>query len=152
MYSRFDANAQLMKTSCTNLGMPPGQDTTDQEIGDMYHAIQNAATVTGVDHRFILAVIVQESLGCVRVYITFSVHPSPGLMQDHAGAYGCNPSAKGVLGQTMHPCPAEQIYGMIQDGVAGTASGDGLAKYLNVVVARAASLGLPDMTSRGAQV
>lgn len=69
-----------MKVGCTNLGMPTGSDTTDEEIGIMYHAIQKVAGATGVDHRFILAIVMQESLGCVGVYTTFSAHANPGLM------------------------------------------------------------------------
>lgn len=80
MVKRFDANAEIMKKGCTNLGLPAGSDTTDEEIGNMYWAIKNAAKATRVDHRFILAVIMQESLGCVRVYTTRVTHASPGLM------------------------------------------------------------------------
>lgn len=52
----------------------------------------------------------------------------------------------------MHPCSSEQIQGMIQEGVSGTASGDGLAGYLNAAVARAESLGTPSTDSRNAQI
>ena len=138
---RFDTNAELMKVSCTNLGMPQGSDTTDEEIGMLYHAIQDVASSSHVDHRFILAVIMQESLGCVRVYTTANANANPGIMQDHAGSHTCNPATKGITDQMVFPCPAEQIQGMIEDGVGGTNFGDGLAAYLNTVVHRANAAG-----------
>ena len=49
-----------------------------------------AADATGVDHRFILAVIMQESGGCVRAPTTNYGVRNPGLMQDHNGSGTCN--------------------------------------------------------------
>jgi hypothetical protein len=77
--------------------------------------------------------MLQESEGCVRVRTTSAAGSTtifnPGLMQDHSGLHSCNPH-----GTEMKPCPYEQIYGMIQDGVAGTTAGDGLAACLNEAV------------------
>jgi hypothetical protein len=39
------------------------------------------STATGVDHRFVLAVLMQESHGCVRVNVTSGGVRNPGLMQ-----------------------------------------------------------------------
>lgn len=120
-----------MKKACTNLGMTPGSDTTDDEIGLLYHAIQRVAEATGVDHRFILAVMMQESKGCVRVYTTANANSNPGLMQDHAGEHTCNPGFSRDASKMVKPCPQLQIEGMLQDGVGGTAAGAGLAELLN---------------------
>jgi len=84
--------------------------------------IQAVANDTNVDPRFILAIMMQESKGCVRVQSTFGSQLNPGLMQSHAGINSC---------AGIDPCPASTIYGMIQDGVGGTATGDGLAAIMN---------------------
>ena len=65
----FNNNKQLMFSSCANNGW--GANDSGPEVGDIYDAIQDAATKTKVDHRFILAVIMQESGGCVRAPTTF---------------------------------------------------------------------------------
>ena len=89
------------------------------------------ANETLVDHRFILAVIMQESSGCVRVPTTFSPAPdfirNPGMMQDNNGGATCHEHDW----QIMTPCPTAIILQMIRDGAAGTNSGDGLAQVIN---------------------
>lgn len=47
-------------------------------------------------------------------------------MQDHDGSSTCNDG-----GDVQNPCPTSEILGMIREGTAGTASGDGLANCLN---------------------
>lgn len=99
---------------------------TQQEVADMYDAIQYAAAATFVDHRFILAIVMQESGGCVRAPTSNYGVPNPGLMQDHNGSATCND------GYTVqNPCPGETIMQMIQEGTGGTTWGDGLAQCLN---------------------
>ncbi|KAL8796514.1 MAG: hypothetical protein Q9195_001188 [Heterodermia aff. obscurata] len=90
------------------------------EINDIKTAINSVSASTGVDARFILAVIMQESRGDVRVGTTSVDHANPGLMQSHQGV--------DCIGQT--PCPASVITQMIQDGAGGTSSGDGLEQAL----------------------
>lgn len=99
---------------------------THEEIVDMYEAIQFVAAATFVDHRFILAVIVQESGGCVRAPTSNYGVPNPGLMQDHNGTASCNNGTK-----AQKPCQGETITQMIQEGTGGTTWGDGLAQCLN---------------------
>ena len=85
-----------------------------------------------MDHRFILAVIMQESKGCVRIHSTVSPDGTirnPGLMQDHNGDHSCNDNQN-----MLNRCPAEQIGGMIRDGVGGTNDGAGFAELLNIAV------------------
>ena len=115
-----------MRVSCTNLGPDNGPDNSEEEIGQIWNAVQLAAYYTNVDHRFILAVLLQESKGCVRVRTTANPVPNPGLMQAHDGAYSCN-----LNGNIQNPCPATEIFGMVLDGAGGTANGDGLAGILN---------------------
>lgn len=101
------------------------QDTAAEEA-DIRTAIEAVAKETHVDHRFILAIIMQESGGCVRVQSTSYSVTNPGLMQSHEGSHTCDPN-----GVETYPCPQSEITGMISDGTAGTSSGDGLAACIN---------------------
>ena len=115
-----------MRTSCINLGSDNGAADSDEEIGHIWNAVQYVSYLTNVDHRFILAVLLQESNGCVRVRTTNNGVPNPGLMQAHDGPSSCN-----MNGKIQTPCPPAEIFGMVFDGVGGTSTGDGLAGILN---------------------
>jgi LysM repeat protein len=110
-----------MQSSCAQWGVP---DNTDDEINNMYNSIQSVASSTGIDARFIFAIIMQESNGCVRAPTTNYGVRNPGLMQSHNGVGTCND------GSVQNPCPSSEITQMIQDGSAGTPSGDGLKQCL----------------------
>lgn len=124
---RFNANKVNMRISCQNNAW--GENNSDEEIGQLWNAIQSAAWQTKVDHRFILAIIMQESQGCVRVITTENGVTNPGLMQSHNGQSSCN-GPDGIL----FPCPTSKIFGMVADGAGGTPDGDGLAGILNTLV------------------
>lgn len=111
----WNANVPLMQKSCGWNSW--GTDNSADEINAINDAIQQASGQTGLDNRFILSVIMQESKGCVRVPTTNNGVVNPGLMQSHNGSGSC----AGV-----DPCPAETITQMVMDGTAGTPSGDGL--------------------------
>lgn len=123
-----------MKASCAQWGVT---DNTDDEIEEMRSAIQSIASSADIDARFILAIIMQESTGCVRVITTqYSVF-NPGLMQSHNGTGSCNTNnaalgLPGVAGNgvVQTPCPSTEIDQMIKDGVTGTSSGDGLVQLM----------------------
>lgn len=51
------------------------------EVGAIYDSIQTVASETKLDHRFILAVIIQESGGCVRAPTSNYGVRNPGIMQ-----------------------------------------------------------------------
>ena len=124
---RFNSSKFILQQSCTQFGF---DNDSPSEIASIYNAIQSVAASTLVDQRFILAVILQESGGCVRVPTTFGSVPNPGLMQDHNGSATCwrNTADKVVV---QNPCPDGTIKQMIQEGTGGTASGDGLAQCLD---------------------
>lgn len=111
----WDANVPLMQKSCGWNSW--GADNSNAEITAINQAIQQVAGETGVDNRFILAIMMQESKGCVRVPTTNNGVRNPGLMQSHNGSGTCS----GV-----NPCPSSQITQMIRDGVAGTPDGAGV--------------------------
>lgn len=115
----WNTNSAVMKNTCGWNGW--GADNSDAEIAGINSAIQQVAGETGVDARFILAIVMQESKGCVRAPVTNNGVRNPGLMQSHNGSGSC----AGV-----NPCPQSQILQMIRDGTAGTSSGDGLRQTL----------------------
>jgi hypothetical protein len=69
----FNANKAIMFNSCGWNGW--GDNDSGPEVGAIWNAVEQVAAETKVDHRFILAVILQESGGCVRVSV-FSFSPS----------------------------------------------------------------------------
>ena len=117
--SMWTANQQTLQKSCGWL--KAGPDNTPQVIQDIYNAVQSRASVSLVDHRFIFAVILQESNGCPRVGATTSSGGvnNPGLMQSHNG-HSYSPSHS-----------SESIMAMVQDGTQGTQHGDGLVQNLD---------------------
>lgn len=100
-----------------------------QEVAFIEQAISSVAGESGIDRRVILAMIMQESQGNVRVNTTYSADGvrNAGLMQ----------SPNGVLFDANNP--QQSILQMVRDGVLGTPFGDGivqlLAKYENVYAA-----------------
>lgn len=99
-----------------------GEDNTDAQNQDIFDAIQDRAKASLVDHRYILATILQESHGCVHVGETESSGgvTNPGLMQSHNGdSFDEKAQTKSILL-------------MVQDGTQGTKHGDGLVQLLNI--------------------
>lgn len=121
-------NANLMKSTCGWNGY--GAENSATEIANIKASIIKYADQTLVDKRLILAVVMQESKGCVRAPTSHNGVTNPGLMQSHNGAGTC---------AGKNPCPASMIDLMIKDGVVGTAHGDGLRGTLNKAIARVGS-------------
>jgi len=104
-------NLHIIERSCDLLYKQPNNNA--QETQDLYDAIKQVAHETRVDHRFILAAVMQETMGCVRAESSASpdgIH-NPGLLQSFKGTYTCNDN-----GKVSNPCPKDQILGMIRDG------------------------------------
>ncbi|KAH8656015.1 hypothetical protein BGZ60DRAFT_435130 [Tricladium varicosporioides] len=118
----FNNNKATIKASCTQWSVA---NPSDSEIADISSAIQSVASSTGIDARFILAIVLQESNGCVRAPTTNYGVRNPGLMQSHDGSGTCNE------GSVSNPCPASTITQMINDGTAGTSAGDGLKQCIS---------------------
>lgn len=83
----WNNNNASMLTACSDLGYDT--DNTADDVGNIWDAIDTVATETELDHRFILAVVLQESGGCVFVKTTYSDAPNPGLMQSYDGSGSC---------------------------------------------------------------
>lgn len=70
--SMWTANMAYISISCTQFGEP---NNSDQESADLKTAIQSVASSSSIDQRFILAVVMQESKGCVRAPTVCDPHP-----------------------------------------------------------------------------
>lgn len=113
----FNANIPLMQGSCVWNNWGPANTMTN--VNRMKRYINNVARDSMMDHRVILAIIMQESGGCLHVPTTNNGVINPGIMQSHNGA-AFDPSK-----------PVTTIRQMIIDGVQGTAYGDGLVQLVN---------------------
>lgn len=76
----FTANNGILAGGCTQFGVAAN---SAQEISDIGSGIQQVAGQTGLDSRFILAILLQESNGCTRAPTTNYGVRNPGLMQSH---------------------------------------------------------------------
>lgn len=94
-------------------------DNSPEETSELQEAIHAVSEKTGVDPRFILAIVITESRGCVRVPSTAMAVPNPGLMQ----SYG--PHAKGSCHEPtiQNPCPYTEIEQMVIDGTDSNPAG-----------------------------
>ncbi|KAI5363027.1 Putative chitin-binding, type 1, Endochitinase-like superfamily [Septoria linicola] len=125
--SAWSANLPTLSASCSQFNVA---DNTDSENADLKAAITSISSTSGIDSRFILAIIMQESKGCVRAPTTQYSVKNPGLMQSYQGVGTCNPGTAAAP-QAVTPCPQSQIEQMIKDGVMGTvADGTSIASAL----------------------
>lgn len=106
--------------SCSNnnWGVP---NNSPQETDQIFTSIERVSRATYLDRRFILAILLQETKGCVRVHTTYSADGGPnlGLMQSHNGVSTCNSGTWGAPKGLLVPCPGDEILGMIYEGVVG---------------------------------
>lgn len=121
---RFAASLPILSKSCAQYPGSPANNL-DSENNDLKTAIKTVAGESGVDARYIFAVVMQESNGCVRAPTTNYGVTNPGLMQSHNGPGSCNRD-----GNVQNPCPLSEITTMIRDGTQGTPDGDGLKQLL----------------------
>lgn len=106
----WDTVKPYIGTECIGNGATPN---TDEETQQVREAILSVSAKSLIDPRFVLAVMMQESNGCVRVQSTANAVANPGLMQSYMGKGSCNSQA-GV----QSPCPQSTIELMVMDGVS----------------------------------
>lgn len=119
-------NHHLIERSCDEKYKVPNNSPT--EMQDLKDAINQVAHESRVDHRFILAMVLQESGGCVRAESLLHNDGSTnsGMLQALSGGYTCNEK-----GHLKNPCGKEWIVGQIRDGIEGTTKGHGIAEDIN---------------------
>lgn len=73
---RWEANQFIMASSCSRVYQVA--ENSPEEIEALKRGIEKVSDETRLDHRFVLAVILQESGGCVRVPTSsYGKCPSP---------------------------------------------------------------------------
>ncbi|KAJ4370832.1 hypothetical protein N0V86_008525 [Didymella sp. IMI 355093] len=122
----WQANLDTIQNSCQAEGWGP--NNSDAETQDIKDSIIGESKSSGIPKEFILAIMMQESKGCVRAPTTRWSHDNPGLMQSAQGTGSCNPN-----GNPISPCSTTEIRQMIHDGT----NGDGLETTLTQCVADA---------------
>lgn len=124
----WTANQNYVGASCSfaSGSVPPN---TASETEALKNSILSVSGTTGVNPSFILALVMQESNGCVRVPTTSSWEgiTNPGLTQSFKGTGTCNSN-----GKVLQPCPSVEITQMLTDGIAGS-QGVGIVPALNQV-------------------
>lgn len=112
------------------------EQNTDAENTIIKTAVTNVATAAKIDPRFVLAIVMQESNGCVRIKKTSSGEAgviNPGLMQSFNGVGTCNIDDT----KEVNPCGSSQITQMLIDGAQGTLQSGlptgGLVQHINAV-------------------
>ncbi|KAJ5555948.1 hypothetical protein N7513_003590 [Penicillium frequentans] len=118
----FENNKASLSASCSQWGLPNNSEDETNSIKEAIHQVEQSS---GVDARFIMSIVMQESKGCVRVQTTDNGVINPGLMQSHGGSGSCNRD-----GNIRNPCPESEIHQMIMDGVEGTSTGPGLKQLI----------------------
>lgn len=118
---------ELLKTSCQHQEGTP-ENNSKEEIGYIRKAVESVSDSSHIDPRFIFAIIIQESKGCVRIKTSQNViagFTNPGLMQSH-GEANCVGVAK---------CPEDTILKMIREGTEGVGGEKhGLSGFLKKAV------------------
>jgi hypothetical protein len=107
-----NANENFIKTSCKYNGW--GANNNDAETKAIKESIETESEDSGVPREFILAVMMQESKGCVRAPTSESDAHNPGLMQG-AGTESCHPFGEGAIS----PCSTNTIHDMIHEDTSG---------------------------------
>lgn len=111
----FTAYEPIMGQTCTSaFGVP---NTPASSLPVLQAALLSESQAAGIPPQFALAIMMQESLGCVFVDTTNNGVVNPGLFQDHDGNATC---------YQQPTCPPAEIQAMVQQGVSGTSSGAGL--------------------------
>ena len=105
----------MIGKNCENL-YTPVRDNTDEETANLQKALLSESSKGGVPSNFALALVMQESLGCVAVATTDNGVTNPGLYQCHDGQASCFNKSD---------CSASEIEDMVHEGIFGTVSGDG---------------------------
>ncbi|ORY10318.1 hypothetical protein BCR34DRAFT_588659 [Clohesyomyces aquaticus] len=120
--SLWKLNEPTISASCSQFNQA---NNSPDETAAIKAGIEAASSSSGVPKEFLLAVMMQESKGCVRVPTTNYGVRNPGLFQDHDGKATCNE------GGVQNPCPKDTITTMIMEG-AGVGNDFGLKQTIEL--------------------
>jgi len=120
--SLWATNLPTISISCAQYGVP---ENSDAETAAIKNGLIAASKKSGVDASYLLAIMMQESKGCVRVPTTNYGVRNPGLFQDFNGVASCND------GTVINPCPDATIAQMIAEG-----AGIGMEVGLSIGIAQ----------------
>ncbi|KIM96920.1 hypothetical protein OIDMADRAFT_204668 [Oidiodendron maius Zn] len=118
----FNSNKASMKSQCGGVGSTAD---TDDQTGYIYNAIIEVSKASLVDPRYILATVMQESVGCVNVGSTNNGQTNPGIMQSANGTSFVGNSKSADEQQA-------SVTQMVVDGTQGTPYGSGLVQGINI--------------------
>jgi flagellin-like hook-associated protein FlgL len=97
----------MIQKSCGQFSVP---ENDADEIKAIKDGLVSVSKTSQVDSRYLLAIMMQESKGCVRAPTTNYGVRNPGLFQDFNGEASCND------GTVITPCPPATITKMIEEG------------------------------------
>jgi len=120
--SLWATNLPTISISCGQFGVP---ENSEAEKAAIKNGLIAASKKSGVDASYLLAIMMQESKGCVRAPTTNYGVRNPGLFQDFNGAASCNDGA------VINPCPDATIAQMIAEG-----AGIGMQVGLSIGIAQ----------------
>ncbi|PPJ56399.1 hypothetical protein CBER1_00698 [Cercospora berteroae] len=131
-----DANKGRLAGACKYWEVP---ENSPAEIDTLLDLTPRISDEGGVDPRVVLAMMLQESHGCLRVPETQGSHRNAGVLQSHNGNGTCNTNMieAGSPGSMKDPslistdCSSRQIEAMIRDGILGTNAGRGLMQLMD---------------------
>lgn len=107
-------NVPLMYNSCTQFSRDgvtiPNND--EGEVTAIKDALFKVSGESGLPAEYLLAIMMQESKGCVRAPTTNYGHDNPGLFQSYEGAASCNRDIHSLV----TPCPSATIEDMVREG------------------------------------
>jgi hypothetical protein len=101
----------MLFSSCKQYAGQP-ENNSEQEVKQIEAALSKVAAESGLDQRYLLAIMMQESKGCVRAPTTNYGQENPGLFQSFNGQGSCN--RDNVNFKT--PCPESDILLMVREG------------------------------------
>ncbi|ORY12187.1 hypothetical protein BCR34DRAFT_564001 [Clohesyomyces aquaticus] len=108
--SLWELNEATINSACTQFGQA---NNSPPETAAVKSGLESASESSGIPKELLLAIMIQESKGCVRAPTT-PTHGgirNAGLMQDFNGEATCNQG-----GSAKNPCPKETIAQMIMEG------------------------------------
>jgi len=110
----WELNRPMLYRSCAQFSASgiTNPNNNEDEVRAIKAALLKIAGESGLPPQFLLAIMMQESKGCVRAPTTNYGHDNPGLFQSFEGTASCNRNINALV----TPCPASTIEAMVREG------------------------------------